>query len=155
LNTGHITPGTAIAYILMEVGATPQLILDQLNQHITSDGHHGHGDVLTCLAIPDQLYDVQAEVVFSKNLKVLQISNSLTEIDNRIRAAFRETEAFQEMTRANPNARFSVSKIATEIHNNMSLVESVKITVDGNIQEDIVSNLTEPRINTLSVQEVL
>ncbi|MGD8230719.1 baseplate J/gp47 family protein [Vibrio sp. TRT 1302] len=43
-NTGEVEPGTATAYILMEVGQAPQNILDQLNTHIMTDGHHGHGD---------------------------------------------------------------------------------------------------------------
>ncbi|HGP5329301.1 TPA: baseplate J/gp47 family protein, partial [Vibrio cholerae O1] len=63
-NTGHITPGSANAYILMEVGATPQHVLDQLNKHIMQDGHHGHGDVLTCLAIPETQHSISAQVVF-------------------------------------------------------------------------------------------
>jgi hypothetical protein len=154
-NTGHIAPGTANAYIVMEVGQTPQAILDDLNLHITTNGHHGHGDVLTCLAIPEQRYDLLAEVVLSDNLTTTQTSDTLTEIESRIRAAFRETQAHSEMTRAQPSSRFSLSKMATQMHNNMSLVESVKISVDGIVQDDIISTLVQPRINSLTVSEMI
>lgn len=152
-NTGNISPGTANAYIVMEVGETPQSLIDELNAHITEDDHHGHGDVLTCLAIADQSYNVSAEAVLADNMTQEKINNTLLEIENRIRAAFRETEAFDEMTRAKPKSRFSVSKMASEIHSNMVTVKSIKISIDGVIQEDIISALVQPRINTLAVTE--
>ncbi|RQW64038.1 baseplate J/gp47 family protein [Vibrio viridaestus] len=153
-NTGHITPGTANAYILMEVGATPQSVIDSLNTYIMDDGHHGHGDVLTCLAIPDSLQTVAAQVVLTSNLTDEQKTSALTEVEDRIRAAFRETEAYSEMTRAKPNSRFSLSQMATEIHTNMDSVESLKFTVDGVIQQDIVSALEQPRLDSLTVEEL-
>lgn len=153
-NTGDIKPGSANAYVLMEVGETPQAVLDQLNEYIMDDGHHGHGDVLTCLAIPDTQHAVIADVVFVSNLTDTQKVNEFLEVENRIRAAFRESAAYPEMTRARPESRFSISQLGTEIHNNMDNVESVRITVDGVIQKDIVSLLTQPRIQTLTVQEL-
>ncbi|MCG6368902.1 baseplate J/gp47 family protein [Vibrio fluvialis] len=153
-NTGDVTPGTARAYVLMEVGATPQAVLDQLNQYIMDGGHHGHGDVLTCLAIPETQHTVIADVVFARNLTEQQKVNELLEVEERIRAAFRETAAYPEMTRARPENRFSMSQLDTEIHNHMDNVVSVRITVDGAIQKDIVSLLTQPRIQSLTVQEL-
>ncbi len=154
-NTGNIEPGTATAFIVMEVGPTPQTILDQLNQHIMEDGNHGHGDVVTCKAIPDIQYDVTAEVVLESNLTNEQKEQELGEVESRIRAAFRETEAFNEMTRAKPISRFSLSLMASEIHTNMALVKSVKLIVGEKVQEDIISALDQPRLNTLAVREVL
>ncbi|MCG6389671.1 baseplate J/gp47 family protein [Vibrio fluvialis] len=151
-NTGDVTPGTANAYVLMEVGATPQAVLDLLNQYIMDDGHHGHGDVLTCLAIPETQHAVIADVVFARNLTEQQKVNELLEVEERIRAAFRETAAYPEMTRARPESRFSMSLLDTEIHNHMDNVVSVRITVDGAVQKDIVSLLTQPRIQSLTVQ---
>lgn len=153
-NTGDVTPGTANAYILMEVGETPQAVLDQLNRYIMDEGHHGHGDVLTCLAIPNTQHALIADVVFVSNLTDTQKVNEFLEVENRIRAAFRESAAYSEMTRARPKRRFSISQLGTEIHNNMDNVESVRITVDGVIQKDIVSLLTQPRIQNLTVQEL-
>lgn len=153
-NTGDIKPGSANAYVLMEVGETPQAVLDQLNEYIMDDGHHGHGDVLTCLAIPSTNHELIADVVFVSNLTDTQKVDEFLEVENRIRAAFRESAAYPEMTRARPESRFSISQLATEIHNNMDNVESVRITVDGVIQKDIVSLLTQPRIQTLTVQEL-
>lgn len=152
-NTGHITPGTANAYIVMEVGATPQTILDDLNQHIMNNGNHGHGDVLTCLAISDHSYELIAEATLADNLTETEIQTQLDDIENRMRAAFRETEAFSDITRATPKSLFSISLLCTEIHQQMSLVKSIKIRVDGYIQEDIVSGLQQPRIESLVVME--
>ncbi|MGT3798589.1 baseplate J/gp47 family protein [Vibrio cholerae] len=152
-NTGHITPGSANAYILMEVGATPQHVLDQLNKHIMQDGHHGHGDVLTCLAIPETQHSISAQVVFVANLDEMQKINELLEVENRIRAAFRETAAYPEMTRAKPESRFSISQLAHEIHSKMENVESVLIKVGGE-PTDIISLLTQPRLQTLTVTEL-
>ena len=151
-NTGYVTPGTAEALILMEVGATPQPVLDQLNDHIMAKGHHGHGDVLTCKAIPDTEHDVIADVVLVANLDEATRVNELLEVEDRIRAAFRETAAYPEMTRAKPESRFSLSLLGTEIHTHMAQVESVKFTVGGKVQEDIISVLEQPRLKTLTVR---
>ncbi|MFS1463854.1 baseplate J/gp47 family protein [Vibrio lentus] len=151
-NTGEVTPGTAEALILMEVGATPQPVLDQLNDHVMAKGHHGHGDVLTCKAIPDTERYVIADVVLVANLDEATKVNELLEVEDRIRAAFRETAAYPEMTRAKPESRFSLSLLGTEIHTNMAQVESVKFTVGGKVQEDIISDLEQPRLKTLTVK---
>lgn len=151
-NTGEVTPGTAEALILMEVGSTPQPILDQLNDHIMAKGHHGHGDVLTCKAIPDIEHDVIADVVLVANLDEATKVNELLEVEDRIRAAFRETAAYPEMTRAKPESRFSLSLLGSEIHTSMPQVESVKFTVGGKVQEDIISDLEQPRLKTLTVR---
>lgn len=152
-NTGHIIPGSATAYILMEVGATPQIVLNDLNQHIINNGHHGHGDLLTCAAIPDHAYDLIAELVLATYLNDEQKAEQITEVESRIKAAFRETASFTEITRVKPQSRFSLSQLSTEIHNNMTDVKSIKILVDGYIYEDIVSALKQPRIDSLIVRE--
>ncbi|MGF1719452.1 baseplate J/gp47 family protein [Vibrio kyushuensis] len=153
-NTGHITPGTADAFILMEVGQTPQRILDDLNKYIMDDGHHGHGDVLTCKAIADKNVTVLAEVVLSKVEEESVRTDALLEVENRIRAVFRESAAYPTMTRTKPQSRFSLSKLGSEIHTAMDAVESMKFTVDGKIQEDIISALEQPRLESLTVTEV-
>lgn len=153
-NTGHITPGTAIAYILMEVGLTPQSLIDTLNEYIMTDGHHGHGDVLTCMAIPSVGYELHADVVLTSNLTTEQTNSTLSEVEQRIRAAFREVESYAKMTRTNPNSRFSVSLLGSEIHQNMPLVQSIKISVNNEVQEDIISALEQPRLSSLVINEV-
>ncbi|HHF0547255.1 baseplate J/gp47 family protein [Vibrio alginolyticus] len=154
-NTGDITPGSAEALILMEVGPTPLTVLEQLNEHIMSKGHHGHGDVLTCKAIPDTKHEITADVVLAENLDSATKVNELLEVEARIRAAFRETAAYPEMTRAKPEHRFSLSLLGTEIHTNMTEVESVRFTVDGKVQKDIISKLEQPRLKSLAVRELV
>ncbi|MFT6986229.1 MAG: hypothetical protein ACJAT7_002052 [Psychromonas sp.] len=155
LNTGEITPGSATAYLLMEVGATPQATIDLLNLHITDDKNHGHGDLLTVSAIPEQLYSITADIVLIENLTDEQIAAQLTAVEDRIRAAFRESAAYSDISRANPTGRFSISKMNSEIHISMPLVKSLKITVDGIVQDDIISVLKQPRLNTLIVAEAV
>lgn len=152
-NTGDITPGTANAYVLMEVGPTPQDIINQLNHYVMQEGHHGHGDVLTCVAIPESEHTIVAQVVFNHNLSDQQKVNELLEVEDRIRASFRETAGYSDMTRARPNSRFSVSQLDTEIHNAMPNVASVRMSVDGQVQQDIVSLIRQPRIKSLTVKE--
>lgn len=154
VNTGHISPGTANAYIVMEVGVTPQNILDSLNDYIMGSGFHGHGDVLTCLAMPDEMYDLSVDVVLKDNTNATKSALALSEVDNRIRAAFRETEAFSEMTRAKPFSRFSISLLCTELHQQIEVIQSVKIRINNEIQEDIVSTLQQPRIDSLFINKV-
>lgn len=153
-NTGHIEPGTADALILMEVGETPQDILDALNQYIMDDGHHGHGDVLTCKAIEDKNVNVLAEVVIEENTDSETKTAALSEVEDRIRAVFRESAAYPAMTRTRPQSRFSLSKLGSEIHTAMAEVISVRFTIDGNVQEDIISALEQPRLESLTVEEV-
>ncbi|NAW86322.1 baseplate J/gp47 family protein [Photobacterium halotolerans] len=151
-NTGHIQPGTATAYILMEVGPTPAAVISQLNEHIMNQGYHGHGDVLTCTAIPDLPVTITVSALLVKNLTPEQTATTLDEVESRVRAAFRETAAHAEMSRARPQSRFSVSKMASEIHQAMSTVESVKIWVNGLVQEDISAAIEQPRLASLSVE---
>lgn len=153
-NTGHISPGTAEALIVMEVGPTPQTILDKLNNKITDEGYHGHGDVMTCKAIPDSKQDVITDVMLVANLDDQKKVDELAEVENRIRAAFRENAGYPEMTRAKPNSRFSLSLLGGEIHTSMANIESVKFMVGEKVQEDIVSGLEQPRLNSLVVREL-
>jgi len=154
INTGDVEPGTANAYIVMEVGPTPTNVLTSLNRHIMEGGFHGHGDKLTCLAMPDAMYKLNTDVIFNENTNATKQTLALTEVEDRIRAAFRETEAFADMTRAKPFSRFSISLLCTELHQNIDVIKSVKISVNNEIQEDIVSTLVQPRIGSLSVKEV-
>jgi len=155
INTCKDKPGTANAYIVMEVGPTPANILASLNSHIMEEGFHGHGDKLTCLAMPDAMYRLEADVIFNENTNTTKQTLALTEVEDRIRAAFRETGAFADMTRAKPFSRFSISLLCTELHQNIDVIKSVKISVNDEIQEDIVSTLVQPRITSLLVKEVI
>lgn len=153
-NTGHIAPGSATAFIVMEVGATPKAVLDQLNHHITDSGHHGHGDRVTCKAIPNSLHDITIDLVLAANLTTEQKQWAQADVENRVRASFRETAAYTDMTRAKPKTRFSLSNMSSEIHEAMAVVESIKTTVDDQVQGDIISALSQPRINSITVREV-
>ncbi|EHN6228848.1 baseplate J/gp47 family protein, partial [Salmonella enterica] len=60
-------PGTANAFLLLDTGVISQPYLDRVNQYITDQGHHGHGDDIRCFALPETRHDL-AVTVYVKNL---------------------------------------------------------------------------------------
>nr|WP_287866773.1 baseplate J/gp47 family protein [Aeromonas sp.] len=55
-------PGTANAYILLEVGTTPASLISKLNDYVTNQGNHGHGDDLQVMAIPETEHSLHLEL---------------------------------------------------------------------------------------------
>ena len=152
-NTGNTSPGTATAYIFVDVGSTPPLILEKLNKHIMADGNHGHGDQLTCKAMPLKPVNIVCSVVLIDNLTTEQTNEALLEVEERIRAAFRETAEYQEMTRTTPRGRFSLSRLAAEIHTSIDSVISLVFEVDNVVSKDIISRLEIPVLKSLIVND--
>jgi hypothetical protein len=87
---------------------------------------------------------------------VVYVSNTLeretrtaiqTEVEFRIRAAFRENDAFPDMTRTYAQSLFSFSEMVREIHNAMPTVKQITIN-----KTMIQSGLSIPVITTLSIE---
>ena len=146
-NTGDTVPGSADALILMEVGETPQHVLDQLNDYINHQGYHGHGDLLTCKALPCVPQVLTVVVYVSNTLEIEARTAIQTEVEFRIRAAFRENDAFPDMTRTYAQSLFSFSEMVREIHNAMPTVKQITIN-----KTMIQSGLSIPVITTLSIE---
>lgn len=156
LNTGRIFfqhdaprgPGTANAYLLLDTGVISQPYIDKINHYIMTQGHHGHGDDMRCFALPETRHDLQV-IIYVNNihnlsadeLKILSAASS-----DIIRCAFRENSAF-EVQKTRPYSRFSFSRLAQELHDMQPLIASVKFSL-----EDIISELTIPRLGTLTVE---
>ncbi|EBN8268558.1 hypothetical protein GJZ22_003778 [Salmonella enterica] len=141
-------PGTANAFLLLDTGVISQPYLDRVNQYITDQGHHGHGDDIRCFALPETRHDL-AVTVYVKNLANISADDAAalqSGVENMIRCAFRENSNY-DVTRTWPYSRFSFSQLGRELHDAFTLVDSVTFSLT-----DILSELNIPRLNTLSVE---
>lgn len=145
-NTGDILPGSAIAYIMMESGETPQAVLDNLNDYIMNKGYHGHGDTMDCRAMPETQQDLTVTVYPIANISDSEKAVLLNDIELRIRAAFRESTDFDEMTRTWPQSLFSFSNMSQELHNTLPNLSNIEFSISH-----IQNALDIPRLNTLVV----
>lgn len=141
-------PGTANAFLLLDTGVISQPYLDRVNQYITDQGHHGHGDDIRCFALPETRHDLVV-TVYVKNLANISADDTAalqSGVENLIRCAFRENSNY-DVTRTWPYSRFSFSQLGRELHDAFTLVDSVTFSLT-----DILSELNIPRLNTLSVE---
>ena len=139
-------PGTANAYILMEVGSTPPALIDKLNTYVNHDGNHGHGDDLQCFALPDTQHAITLNVWPRAFISDADKARLLANIEAIIRAAFRETADYPSVTRTKPFGRFSLSQLTTELHELLPDIQSLSFG-----QADINSERAIPRLLSLVV----
>lgn len=141
-------PGTANAYLLLDTGVTSEPFIKAVNDYITTQGHHGHGDDMQCFAMPETFHDL-AVTVYVKNLANMtgdERSTLQSGIENMVRCAFRENARY-DVDKTWPYARFSFSRLGQEIHQAFSQVDSLDFSLP-----DIVSDLNVPRLNSLTVR---
>lgn len=142
-------PGSADAYILYDAAATPTSQLADINDYIASEGHHGHGDDLVVFAVPDDPQDIVVTVYFHDHVPPEDRPDLLTTVEQLVGCAFRaNSDYLDHVTQVRPEARNSMSLLAAEIHDYLPEVASVDIT-----NADIVSALTVPRLNSLTVTD--
>lgn len=140
-------PGTANAYLLLDTGVISQPFVDAVNDYITGQGHHGHGDDMQCFAMPETLHQLDV-TVFVKNLVNLEADDRAaleSGVENLIRSAFRENSDF-DVRRTWPYERFSFSNLGQELHAAYAVIESLSFSLT-----DIVSGLNVPRLSALNV----
>ncbi|MFV7361043.1 baseplate J/gp47 family protein [Citrobacter portucalensis] len=143
-------PGTANAYLLLDTGVTSQPFIDAVNDYITGQGHHGHGDDMQCFAMPDTLHqlDVTVYVENLANLAADEYTALKSGVENLIRSAFRENSDF-DVKRTWPYDRFSFSNLGRELHKAHAVIDSLAFSLT-----DIVSDLNVPRLSALNVELV-
>ncbi|MFM4821680.1 baseplate J/gp47 family protein [Aeromonas hydrophila] len=139
-------PGTANAYILLEVGATPASLINQLNDYVGRQGNHGHGDDLFVMSIPETQHSLTLELWPQANLTDEQKAALKAGTESLVKAAFRQSADFPSVTRTWPRSRFSLSQLARELHSQFPQLQSLKFA-----QDDIVSGLAIPRLSTLEM----
>ncbi|MCG3724694.1 baseplate J/gp47 family protein [Vibrio cincinnatiensis] len=138
-------PGTANAYILLDTGEPSAALLADLNTHIRNEGQHGHGDDLQVMAMPETRHTIIFRIWPKSSLTLDERSALKSSVKQFIGAAFRENTDYQP-TITNPIKRFSFSRLGQELHDQFSELESLEYD-----NEDIINNLTVPRIKTLEV----
>lgn len=143
-------PGTANAYLLLDTGVISQPFIDTVNDYITGQGHHGHGDDMRCYPLPETLHqlDVTVYVENLANLAVDEYAALKSSVENLIRSAFRENSDF-DVKRTWPYDRFSFSNLGRELHKAHAVIDSLAFSLT-----DIVSDLNVPRLSSLNVELV-
>ncbi|MCG8295784.1 baseplate J/gp47 family protein [Pseudomonas entomophila] len=140
-------PGSANAYVLFEADVPAESFLGEINTHVRDAGNHGHGDDLMVMVMPETQHAINLTLwprinLTSERLQVLE--EGVTQF---IRAAFREsTTSDYQPTLTYPQARFSFSRLAEELHQTFTDIESLHFD-----NEDILSELSIPRISSLQV----
>lgn len=139
-------PGTANCFVMMAVGETPQSLIDTINDYIMNQGYHGHGDDLLAIAMPSVATDLELEFWHSANLSTEEIAALEAAIEARVRAAFRESDLYQELTRTLPRSVFAFSKLSQELHTALPALKSIRWA-----NADLENGLELPRIQSLTI----
>ncbi|PKH06658.1 baseplate J/gp47 family protein [Moritella sp. Urea-trap-13] len=139
-------PATANAYILMAVGSTPSQLIRQLNDYVMKEGNHGHGDDLLCLVMPETQHAIQATIKAAPNLSPARQTALASDVEDMIRAAFRETADYAKVTRTLPLSIFSFSLLIKEIHQQLPDLATIKFNVD-----EIDNLLVTPRLTAVVI----
>lgn len=138
-------PGTANAFVLFDFSAPAEDYLVTINQYITDQGNHGHGDDLIVFQMPEQTIDLVCDIWHVQNLSAGEISALESAITDFINAAFRENQSYTPIL-TYPFDRFSFSRLGQELHEQFDQIDSVDFDLT-----DILSALWIPRIDTLQV----
>nr|WP_241098091.1 baseplate J/gp47 family protein [Aeromonas dhakensis] len=139
-------PGTANAFILLEVGTTPASLIEKLNDYVNNQGNHGHGDDLQVMAMPETEHSLHLELWPVENLAAEQRLALVNEVKMLIQAAFRQSADYPAVTRTWPQSRFSLSQLGRELHQAFPEIKSLHFT-----ELDIVSGLEIPRLAAIEV----
>lgn len=141
-------PGTANAYLLLDSGVISQPFIDAVNDYINSQGHHGHGDDMQCMALPETPHSLAVTLFVTNpdNMTDEERAALVGNASNLIRSAFRENADY-DVKKTWPYTRFSFSNLAREMHRAFEAVDSITFSLG-----DIVSELTVPRLVSLTVE---
>ncbi|WP_110782709.1 baseplate J/gp47 family protein, partial [Cronobacter sakazakii] len=123
-------PGTANAYLLLDTGVTSDPFIEAVNDYITTQGHHGHGDDMQCFAMPETRHTL-AVTLYVRNLANLtdeEQSALRAGAENLIRCAFRENNEF-DVKKTWPFSRFSFSNLGRELHRQFAAIDSLAFSL--------------------------
>lgn len=137
--------GTADAYILFEQDAPAADYVEAINHYITGQENHGHGDDLQVFTMPEDGHDIAVTWVPKDWVDDDDIEGNTAEIDNFIRAAFRENKDYTP-TLVAPESIFSFSLLGGELHSSFPFIKTLHFA-----NTDITSLVTVPVIDSLVV----
>lgn len=138
-------PGTADAYILFEQDAPAETYIDDINNYITGLLNRGHGDDLQVFNMPEDPQDIVLDWWPVDSLDVDEVAELGAEIEQFIRAAFRENSDYKPEL-VFPNSLFSFSKLSCDLHDQFIGIKSLDFT-----NADITSLVVVPVIDTLTI----
>ncbi len=138
-------PGTANAYILMDVGQPSAQLLADIEAHVMADGNHGHGDDLRVFAMPETFHPLTVTVRARANATVEEKTQLIADVTGAVAAAFRQNNQYA-VSVAEPWSEFSFSRLGGELHGLFPDLYSVKFSLPT-----IVSTLNVARLSTLQV----
>ncbi|MDH4207556.1 MAG: baseplate J/gp47 family protein [Anaerolineae bacterium] len=141
-------PGSADAYVLTSSGIPPAELVTAANAHINDAGYHGLGDDLQVKAMPALVVNIALSVTADVNLTTADKAQLQTDVENLLRAAFRESEAYPDVPRVAPYERVSRSALSGHIHRELAGVRAVDWTVPA---ADPQPGLALPVLGTLIV----
>lgn len=139
-------PGTANAYILMDIGQPSTQLIDSIEAHIMAGGNHGHGDDLRVFAMPETEHDFNATIRAKPNATTEEKAALRSDVINAIGAAFRENDQYK-VTVTQPLSEFSFSQLTAELHGLFPLLQSVQFSIT-----EIESELEIPRLGDVTVE---
>lgn len=137
-------PGSADALVLFDTDVPGEEFLEDVNDYITVQGHHGHGDDLQVKPLPETQHDITQALYVIAGTSEERRAEIVTQAENIIRCAFRENTDYTTI-KTWPYARFSMAALAEEITSRITELTSVEFTTG-----DIVSGLNVPRLQTLT-----
>lgn len=142
-------PGTANVYLLLDTGVASDSFIDAVNDTLMTQGYHGHGDDVLCLAMPETVHALTVTVFINadSHLDEEDAALLLTHAGHLVRCAFRENSDY-DVQKTWPHSRFSMSRLGEALHAQFPDIESVTFS-----QGDIVSDLAVPRLASLTVVE--
>lgn len=138
-------PGTANAYILMDVGQPSDELIDAIESHVMDDGNHGHGDDLRVFAMPETFHDLVVTIKAQAFSTPEEIAALVADVNGAVAAAFRQNDQYT-VTVTEPWSIFSFSRLGGELHELFPALYDVRFSLT-----EIVSTLNIARLNTLTV----
>ena len=138
-------PASADALVLFDAGVPGESYLTDVNDHITNGGHHGHGDDLQVKPMTETQHDITAALHVAPGTSATRQTEISAQAENIIRCAFRENTDYDTI-KTWPYSRFSMTRLGDELTSRISELTSVEFNTG-----DIVSGLTIPRLQTLTV----
>lgn len=138
-------PGSANAYVMLETGNPSQTFIDAINDRITTQGNHGHGDDMQVFAMPETFKQITVDLWPDAALTPTEVSILQDNVEQFIRCAFRENNNFPA-TKVMPFERFSYSNLVAELHEQFTGIQEVDFTSPA-----ITLNIEIARIDTLTI----
>ncbi len=138
-------PGTADILILFKIGGPSADYLQAIEDYIKTDERHGLGDDLQVQAMPALNVDLVVNIQFVSTVSDTEKTALLSDIEQFIRAAFRENTLYIPTITA-PYKAFAFSRLSMELHQAFNTIESLRFD-----RETIDHGLEIARLNSLQV----